>query len=401
MIPEPLTYANTRSKASWKPTPDQELLLRACLLQADTAIDAWNSWKARVDINALDPGSQRLLPLLHHNLRGHVRFEDIDGKLKGAYRETWYKNQLLFHRAARLIERLHEAGIRTLVFKGPSLTVLYYGDLGLRPMNDFDLLVRKEDVVPAIATLKLAGWVPVADICSHSVEFIIGMQNGLGFYNVETRAELDLHWHAFFECPREDFDRELWSRSKMVELRGIHTRALDTTDELIYVCLHGSRKNQVPPIRWVADVYTILKTSASKIDWDRIARVAVNERIVLPLKETLTYFQIFAPECVPAHFLRALQRKPAAMERIERWSGEIPASKMRKILGLWFYVSRKERTSTIGGKLMGFFRYMQLRWKVDKLWKLPGAALRKIVKIRSQHRRRGLLRLPTASGSSQ
>jgi len=373
-------------RASWKPTPEQELLLRACLIRGDTGIDAWKRWRACVDINALDPGSQRLLPLLHQNLKAHGISQDIDGKLKGAYRETWYKNQLLFHRAATTMNLFRDAGIKTLVFKGPTLAVLYYGDIGLRPMNDFDLLVEKQNVSTVIEILKRSGWAPTADMSSVPLDFVLEMQNSYGFINTETRAELDLHWHAFFECPTDNFDDQLWRRSSEVDLHGIRTRALDPTDELIYVCLHGSRTNRIPPIRWVADASAILKSSAPVIDWDRILRIAVSEKIVLPLKETFAYFAKLISGSVPTEFLSSLQEQSVLAERIERWSSEAPPSIAKVTLGLWFYVDRKQRRSPLAVKLFRFLKYIQLRWRVRQLWHLPFVVLNKIYRKRQKLR---------------
>jgi hypothetical protein len=43
--------------------------VKAALLRGGFALDAWNEWRARVDLARLDAGSQGLLPLLWDNLR--------------------------------------------------------------------------------------------------------------------------------------------------------------------------------------------------------------------------------------------------------------------------------------------------------------------------------------------
>ena len=50
------------------PTKEQELLLKAALLKGEEAIKAWHEWKTCVDIEFIDHGSNRLLPLLYFNL---------------------------------------------------------------------------------------------------------------------------------------------------------------------------------------------------------------------------------------------------------------------------------------------------------------------------------------------
>ena len=78
------------------PTREQELLLQAALMQGKETIDAWEAWKSTVEIAQIDQGSYRLLPLLYKNLRDHGVEDPWADTLKGVYRSTWYKNQLLF-----------------------------------------------------------------------------------------------------------------------------------------------------------------------------------------------------------------------------------------------------------------------------------------------------------------
>lgn len=129
-------------KKSFRPTPQQELLLRASLFEEQEALQAWEAWKAQINWNDyLDAGSFRLLPLLFHNLQQHGVQDPLMHKLKGIYRKTWCENQIAFQKLAVLLQSFQKAGIKTLVLKGAALTVRHYQNNGLRPMNDFDVLV--------------------------------------------------------------------------------------------------------------------------------------------------------------------------------------------------------------------------------------------------------------------
>jgi len=87
-----LIYKKANEGDCW-PTREQELLLRAALLQGNDAINAWHEWKSSVDIEQLDQGSYRLLPLLYRSLHIDGVEDPLMNKLKGVYRMTWYKNQ--------------------------------------------------------------------------------------------------------------------------------------------------------------------------------------------------------------------------------------------------------------------------------------------------------------------
>ena len=88
------------------PTEDQILLLRAALLDADTARTAWERWRAGNALETADSASLRLFPLVYSNLRS-AGLDELDlAKLKGAYRGAWVRNQLLFKRAAEALGAL-------------------------------------------------------------------------------------------------------------------------------------------------------------------------------------------------------------------------------------------------------------------------------------------------------
>ena len=83
-----------KSQAGPWPNPQQELLLRAALLEGEAALSAWQQWQAEADLDHLDYGSFRLLPLLYQNLQRHQIKHPWLPTLKGIHRRTWYQNQL-------------------------------------------------------------------------------------------------------------------------------------------------------------------------------------------------------------------------------------------------------------------------------------------------------------------
>jgi len=133
------------------------LMLRAALGDAETAMDAWHALRVRLDLDSLGPASQRLLPPLWRNLSRLGVQDPILGRCRGAYRYHWSRNQLLFRRGAVLLAELAASGIETLLLKGAALATRYYGDAGLRPMNDFDVAVPAGAAGDAVAVLERNG----------------------------------------------------------------------------------------------------------------------------------------------------------------------------------------------------------------------------------------------------
>src|SRR5215472_5269976 len=123
------------------PARDQELLLKAALVEGPEAVTAWNQWSAGADPDRLDEDSCRLLPLVYDAMRRRDVFGPWMEQTQRAYYHTWADNTRRFHAAAAVLRALHGAGIKTMLLKGPALTLQYYRNAGLRPMDDFDILV--------------------------------------------------------------------------------------------------------------------------------------------------------------------------------------------------------------------------------------------------------------------
>lgn len=337
----------------------QELLLQAVLLQGSSAIEAWKAWKSTVNIEELDPGSYRLLPLLYRNLQTHYVMDPSIGRYKGVYRQTWYKNQLLFYTISSLLRSFHEAGIKTFLLKGAALTVLYYRDYGLRPMNDFDVLVLQEQVPPALELLGKLGWEPMYFT---PTEEYISVSYSHGFRN-EKGQEFDLHWHVLSQSRWLNADDDFWEDAKTIDFHGVETYVLSPTDQLLHSCISGTRWDYIPPLRWVADAMSILRTSNSEIEWDRLISQAQKRYLVLPLREALDYLKSSMCAPIPTGVLQNLEKIPVRrIDRIEYRVNISPATRWTAVLDLWCQHSRLMKNTNLIRRLIRFPFFLQRIW---------------------------------------
>ena len=212
-----------------RPSAAQELVLRAALEPPPRGRLAWESWRGRVDFDQIDPGSMRLLPLVYRNLGAGSFDPEVAGRMKGIYRRSWSRNQMLFSQAAAAIAALSEAGIETMVLKGASLSLLAYGSAGVRPMDDVDVLVPIGRRADAVTALRAAGWLPEkADADGWaSVHHSMGIEGPRG-------GNMDLHWFSLWQPAR---DEPLWQRAVPLELSGTPTLAPSPADQLLLVCV--------------------------------------------------------------------------------------------------------------------------------------------------------------------
>lgn len=302
-----------RTGSFW-PTPHQELLLRAALLPPAAASVAWGQWCAEVDIEEdhLDLGSFRLLPLVYHNLRKTIPNDPLMGRLRGIHHRTWVETQIHIQACSAVLRRFQEAGIETLLLKGMPLALAYYPGQGTRPMGDFDLLVPKAQVYTAISLLTELGWKPIDRPVHALTETYLQIRHAQGFAD-DKGHNLDLHWRVLNNALDGDIDVEFWHRSAPLQTDLISSRALNPTDLLLHVCVHGMAWAPVPPVRWVADAVMILRKSEGEIDWQRLINLAERSQTTLPLSTALNYLRSYAVS-VPEEVLQTLEHLPVSSQ---------------------------------------------------------------------------------------
>ena len=369
----PTSLVDARAGNYW-PTLEQELLLRAALLPGPVAVAAWNEVRPKVDLDRIDPVSQRLLPLLYRNLcRLHVDDPWLP-RLKGIYRYAWSRNQMLFHHARALLGALAQNEIPTLVLKGAAVVLSHYGsDPGLRPMHDFDILVPTARAEQARDVLQGAGWSPVYAITPSFLRI-----KHAGLFQDRDGRHCDLHWHVFEECCQPGDDDELWEAAVQVDFYGTPTRVLSVSDQLLHVCAHGAKWTWEPPIRWIADATLILQTGG--IDWRRLTAQAVKRHFIMRMRETLGFLRARMSAAVPDSVLEALSAQPTT--RLERFEARV-LRRQHKVLGqlplYWCHHQRARRGGLLSTALT-FPVHLQHAWGLPHLSEVPRGALRRMMR---------------------
>ena len=297
-------------------TPDQHLLLKAAVFPYDEALEYWKKWKTYHNVNdsilfteenaltkvldSIDRGSHRLLPLVYRNLEASS--DVFIQRLRGLYRHSWMRNQQLLHRTREIATILNDAGIDTLLLKGMAMSLIHYGDMGARYMNDLDLLVPYEMRDKALLVLK------ASNLRFYINTFDYQMRNynhALHIYSYEGH-NLDLHHHLLFSWRSKKDDLLFWQKSEPLPSdSGLPCKVLSPTHQFFHSLVHGNFPNIEPDIRWVADCYEIYK--ANEIDWCEIFTLANRLRLNWPVKQGMRTLIEGYGLTLPAFFQRDLE----------------------------------------------------------------------------------------------
>ena len=235
-------------------------------------------------------------PLLYHCLRDNPGNQlvplTVMQQLKRDYDNIVVRNMYIYATLARLLPRFKQHGIQCIVLKGAMLADTVYGDIGLRPMQDIDLLFNKEDLPAAISICSELGYLHEG---SKSPQLYLDDHHHITYTHPDTDIPIELHWHIAHERhPRrlrltDDILMEQWfERIQPVELAKIEAWTLCPTDLVFHLCLHFL-KHRVPKngalfatsaaLLQLSDIVRTIYFYGDAIDWDNLRHQADSYQI--------------------------------------------------------------------------------------------------------------------------
>jgi hypothetical protein len=347
------------------PDDTQTLLLRAALLEGDSARGAFRSWQARIDLDTLDGASVRVLPLLCHNLTsGGLAGEPtaLLTRLRGIHRQTWYKNQMLVGVTADLVTRLAQAGVPSMVLKGLPLALTVYQHLATRPMSDADLLIPPAQAAVAASVLHDAGLKP------HAYGAWPPQVNaGKAFVHTDG-WEVDVHTRVMRTNWEHDAEADMWRAGVPLVLHNTPATTPALEDQLLHVLVHGLPRNPMPPIRWIPDAMMILRKPT--FDWARFEEQTRRRGLVLVTRTALSYLRSQFGAAVPADVMRSLQRQSVGLtERVE-FRGHLVTGLPGMATGVFGDYLRARRQDAWRGPL-GLVHYIRDHLQLSSSWQVP------------------------------
>ena len=175
--------------------------------------------------------------------------------------------------AERAVRHLRDGDIASVPFKGPLLSLMAYGDAGLRVSTDLDLLLAREDVERAMDLLAGLGYQTAQAADRSQWAAILRYQNEWPLVRSAPPAQLDLHWAV---APRQiacGLDvRQILARSPRVEVAGYMLPSLDTADLILMLCIHGA-KHDWDALELICSLAGVVG-GAAEVDWTTILGTA-------------------------------------------------------------------------------------------------------------------------------
>jgi Uncharacterised nucleotidyltransferase len=296
---------------------DERLLLRAACAPDADARAAWMAWRSRNDPARAASNQARLLPWIFHR-RDALGIDPADHHLlESLQRLLWARNQSLLNGTAALLVRLAEAGIATLCIKGLPLLRKLYPDVSLCYLADTDLMLRRDQLEPALHTLLDAGWAwigkPLDPQHPRRIDLatLSPWEHQVPLVSPDGHA-CDLHWDLLRQ-PLPHVDEEpLWRRSEPLTVRSATTRMPSRADLLLQVLVRGcSWEKDHRPLRWVLDAHLLLEEAA--IDWQGFIDETLRREAAPLVLHAIDRIREILPDAFPPVVTAALAAAPASL----------------------------------------------------------------------------------------
>ncbi len=268
-----MTLLHTCARATSFPALTEVLRARAAQVTDWTALVA-------------EAESQALAPLVFHHLDAFADLCPAEARrsLRLLYLRHRHRNTILGQTLAEALGVLHGASINVLILKGAALCQTIYGDHGLRPMRDIDLLVSKEQGERAQEVLIGLGFTESSAPRPLDHFHLPSLHK-----SVEGIAVcIELHTDLFPHCPpyyrHADFD-ELAEQSLTLHIGDQQAACLGHTDMLWHLFEHGLHMPLTyEPFKLlaVADIITLVESKHAVIDWQRLDQENPHIRRALP-----------------------------------------------------------------------------------------------------------------------
>lgn len=235
-------------------------------------LDDWDRLLELSDYHAI-------APLLLRHLQGHAELVParVLHQLQAECRPIAANNLALTAALAQLLARCGQQGLRVVPFKGPTLALTAYGDLGLRVFFDLDLLVRPVDYPRMRALLLESGYRLQLRLSSAWEEAYLRIYGQMPFEHRENGTLVEVHT-AF--TPR-DFSfplrlTEIWPRLVTHRLLGRSVLQPAPEDLVLLLAVHGV-KHCWTGLGWICDLAEVLRTNPD-LDWETLRRRAIRTR---------------------------------------------------------------------------------------------------------------------------
>ena len=240
--------------------------------------------------------AEDLRALMYHGTLTCDLPAEIEVELMEDYRATAESNVVQLHDFTEIAGVLRDRELDVMVLPGASLLGAY-PDLGCRPMDDIDILVRPEGYQAVAKALVDAGLSPqprYADLFSNE-RLTIDLHKDLS-NSSRIRSRRYAGWMD---------SQEVWKDAVAGQVDEVCVRRMCPEDETLFTAVHALRHG-FSRCTWFIDLLLLLRAD---LDWGRLGAKAARYRLQRPLAYAIRFLDRCAWTPLPEVALAFLERQ--------------------------------------------------------------------------------------------
>jgi len=209
--------------------------------------------------------------------------QHIIDKFEKVYYNQLRQNILMVSELDRLIDGLTSEGIEVISLKGATASEAIFGDIGLYPSGDLDILVRVEDIDRTRRVLESIGYTLNDKGFDEYREFFLRELYHINLSN--GRFTIEPHWNLFmryFTTPPEFW----WEESIEVSSGGKQYRFLSPEKNILYTSFRLFSKG-FAHLRFLFMIAEVVRHYQDSVNWEKLFGYAQEFRFENTLRVTL------------------------------------------------------------------------------------------------------------------
>jgi len=345
-----------------------QLLLQAAFCSADRTQKAWNTWQKGVDFDDFRSDRLYLVPQLYHNLSQSGIKTPVIQKLKGIYHYTWLKNQDNWQLFKNTLLAFSSVDIIPLFLQETALVLEDDRVNAAFPFNQMNLYVRSNEAEKTFTVLRNTGWIPYPTVPQHHTRSFIEAATEQAFFS-SSQLTLNLNWILM---RTGSFDEDIWTKAVQVGKWGYKP---NLEHQIIYACLPHRRSKFIYDL----DLLMFMLRHNPLIQWNYLIAEAQKHRVMFFLKNALFAISELCDVLVPHEVISQLielepERTKLTEYMLVRWDHGY----IKRMKSLWLDYTFIQGHELSRELIVGFPRFLQKRWCLDRMGDIPVFAIRKV-----------------------
>ena len=244
--------------------------------------------------------------------------------LRGGYTKTSMRNLLIYSQLDRLTSIFHQKKIPLILLKGAYMAKNLYGDIGLRPMQDLDIMCRREDRMAAEKILSDLGYRQLAFGFEATPKTPFDDTTFYPSPGKKKDVHIDLHVDPFSRLRLNPaLAGSIWESALPLSPDNPQLFSLSPEYQLLHLChhLHKHIATENIMLYWLSDIDETIKKYQGQIKWDIFVSIASDIGIVEEVRDVLHLVEKHWESPLPRELWKGYKKKgdmPNLIEMMER-----------------------------------------------------------------------------------